>query len=348
MKNKSLILCLALSLIPFALKAQDLFVAPSPEGWERAEYTHRQADFPKINAKGEFWFRFQAPPTAQEVVLNVPVAGLQAPMKKDADGFWNVIVTIPKVGFQIYYIVVDGVRFLDPGTTPFYGNGFTGTVEVPSPDEDYYVIKDVPHGDVREHWFYSDVDKKFRRAFVYTPAGYDEHPELRYPVLYLQHGWGENEYAWFNQGKANLIMDNLIAEGKIEPFLVVTTYGMINDVPMGHMNDYTAEDFETVLCDELIPYIDSHYKTRSDKWGRAMAGLSMGGYETSIITLRRPEVFGYFGLLSGGSYSPKDIKDPNQVRGIFIGCGSKENPDAVTKSAADLIAAGITAQSYVS
>ena len=143
-------------------------------------------------------------------------------------------------------------------------------------------------------------------------------------------------------------MDNLIAEGKIEPFLVVTTYGMINDVPFGHMNEYTAEDFETVLCDELVPYIESHYKARTDKFGRAMAGLSMGGYETTIITLRRPEMFGYYGLLSGGSYSPDDIKDPKQVKGIFIGCGSKENGDAVTRSAAALRAAGINARSYVS
>ena len=118
MKNNALILCITLMLFPSVLNAQDLFVAPSQEGWERAEYTHRQADFPKINAKGEFWFRFQAPPTASEVVLNIPVAGVSMPMQKDADGFWNAILTIPKVGFQIYYIVVDGVRFLDPGTTP--------------------------------------------------------------------------------------------------------------------------------------------------------------------------------------------------------------------------------------
>ena len=353
MKNNALILCIALMLIPAALKAQELFVAPSPEGWERAEYTHRQADFPKINAKGEFWFRFQAPPTAKEVVLSIPVAGVNMPMQKDADGFWNAILTIPKVGFQIYYIVVDGVRFLDPGTTPFYGNGFTGTVEVPSPDEDYYIIKDVPHGDVREHWFYSDVDKKFRRAFVYTPAGYDTEVDRRYPVLYLQHGAGEDESEWTHSGRAAVILDNLIAEGKAVPMIVVMNNDFVyrpGDDRSGRL--YLAptgiENFGEMFIGEAIPDIDAHYRTLADPAHRAMAGLSLGGMITNQVGLANSSLFAYYGIFSGGTVSDPERIDKGTVRFIFETCGSQEYPERIAADVEKLNGMGIKAASYVS
>jgi enterochelin esterase-like enzyme len=134
----------------------------------------------------------------------------------------------------------------------------------------------------------------------------------------------------------------------MKPFIVVMTYGMTNDVKFGHIHEFTAKEFETVLVDELVPYIDSHFLTKTDKWSRAMAGLSMGGVETKLITLRRPEVFGYYGLLSGGQYAPEDIKDAKQVRLIFQSCGSKERPDAIRKSTEALKAAGLPAVGYVS
>jgi enterochelin esterase-like enzyme len=167
-------------------------------------------------------------------------------------------------------------------------------------------------------------------------------------VLYLQHGWGEDETAWSRQGHANLIMDNLIAEGKALPFIIVMTYGMTNGVRFGGLHEFTAKEFETVLVDELIPYIDQHFLTKSDKWNRAMAGLSMGGFETKLITLRRPDVFGYYGLLSGGQYEPNDIKSKDQVRLIFQSCGSKERPDAIRQSTDALKKAGLNAVGYVS
>ena len=321
------------------------------EDFKPSELNQPGQQYPMVNSQGYARFKVDAP-KATSVIVSLGLGGEGGTvLRKAEDGSWMGTTSGPMdEGFHYYHLTIDGGVFNDPGTENFYGSTRQESgIEIPAHDRAFYEERDVPHGTVQEVRFWSKSQNKLLRAFVYVPPTYDtSKKKAKFPVLYLQHGWGENEYAWFNQGKANLIMDNLIAEGKIEPFLVVTTYGMINDVPMGHMNDYTAEDFETVLCDELVPYIDSHYKTRTDKWGRAMAGLSMGGYETSIITLRRPEVFGYYGLLSGGSYSPKDIKDPNQVRGIFIGCGSKENPDAVNKSAADLRAAGINAQSYVS
>jgi len=143
-------------------------------------------------------------------------------------------------------------------------------------------------------------------------------------------------------------MDNLIAAGKTQPFIIVMTYGMTNDVRFGGINKFTAEEFEKVLVDELVPYIDANFLTKADKWNRAMAGLSMGGFETKLITLRRPEVFGYYGLLSGGQYAPADIKDPQQVRLIFQSCGSKERPDGIRKSTEDLKAAGFNAVGYIS
>jgi enterochelin esterase-like enzyme len=177
---------------------------------------------------------------------------------------------------------------------------------------------------------------------------YDKNKKEKYPVLYLQHGWGEDETAWSNQGHANLIMDNLIAEGKAEPFIIVMTYGMTNGVRFGGLGGFNFKDFETVLVDELVPYIDANFRTRADKNHRAMAGLSMGGMETKNITLARPEVFGYYGLLSGGQYAPEDIKDAKQVKLIFQGCGSKENPTGIMKSTEALKAAGYNAHGYVS
>ena len=201
---------------------------------------------------------------------------------------------------------------------------------------------------VSEVLFWSESTKQLRRAFVYTPPTYGKNTKERFPVLYLQHGWGENEYAWSNQGHANLIMDNLIAEGKTKPFIIVMTYGMTNDVRFGGLSQFTAKEFETVLVDELIPYIDANFRTVAKKYSRAMAGLSMGGIETKLITLRRPEVFGYYGLLSGGQYEPKDIKDKKQVKLIFQSCGSKERPDSIRQSTEALKAAGLNAVGYVS
>jgi enterochelin esterase-like enzyme len=168
-------------------------------------------------------------------------------------------------------------------------------------------------------------------------------------VLYLQHGWGEDDTTWGMQGRANIIMDNLIADGKIRPFIVVMTYGLTNGIRFGGLREFTAKEFETVLVDELIPYIDSHFLTIANRENRAMAGLSMGGMETKLITLRRPEVFSAYGLLSGGQYEPTDFPEgmprPNV---IFQSCGSKENPDGIRQSTDRLKQAGFNAHGYVS
>jgi predicted alpha/beta superfamily hydrolase len=338
----------ALAQFPGSNPARDN--APIIEDFKPSELNQHGQEYPMVNSQGYARFRIQAP-QATSVVVSLGLGGQGGTvLQKDADGFWTGTTAGPMdEGFHYYHLTIDGGVFNDPGTHNYFGScRWESGIEIPAHDADFYAEKDVPHGKVQEIRFWSKSTDELLRAFVYTPPAYETDTKAGYPVLYLQHGWGENEYAWFNQGRANLIMDNLIAEGKIDPFIIVTTYGMTNDVVFGHMNEFTAEDFETVLCDELIPYVDANFRTKSDKWNRAMAGLSMGGFETTLVTLRRPEMFGYYGLLSGGTYTPDQIKDKNQVRGIFIGCGSKENPDGVVKAVDDLKAAGFNAQSYVS
>lgn len=305
--------------------------------------------YPMVNSQGYARFRVVAP-DAKSVIVSLGLGGRGGTvLRKDKEGVWVGTTDGPMdEGFHHYHLTIDGGVFNDPGTKNYYGScRWESGIEIPAHDEDFYAMKQVPHGNVQQVYFYSKSTDTHRRAFVYTPPTYGK-DKKKYPVLYLQHGWGEDETAWSNQGYANLIMDNLIAEGKIEPFIIVMTYGMTNDVKFGHINEFTAKEFETVLVDELIPYIDSNFRTQADKKHRAMAGLSMGGFETKLITLRRPEVFNYYGLLSGGTYAPGDIKDKNQVASIFISCGSKENPDGVTKAVNDLKAAGFKATSFVS
>jgi len=202
---------------------------------------------------------------------------------------------------------------------------------------------------VQQILFQSPSTNTVRRAFVYTPPGYEKEKSKRYPVLYLQHGWGEDETAWSNQGHANLIMDNLIAEGKIKPFIIVMTYGMTNDVKIGGgMRNFKVDGFQTVLTDELVPYVDGHFRTIADRSHRAMAGLSMGGMETHAITLNKPDEFGYYALLSGGTYTPAELKDKTKPELVFMSCGSRERPDGVKNSAIALKAAGYNAVSFVS
>ena len=305
--------------------------------------------YPMVNSQGYARFRVVAP-DAKSVIVSLGLGGRGGTvLRKDKEGVWVGTTDGPMdEGFHYYHLTIDGGVFNDPGTKNYYGScRWESGIEIPAHDEDFYAMKQVPHGNVQQVYFYSKSTDTHRRAFVYTPPTYGK-DKKKYPVLYLQHGWGEDETAWSNQGHANLIMDNLIAEGKIEPFIIVMTYGMTNDVKFGHIKEFTAKEFETVLVDELIPYIDSNFRTQADKKHRAMAGLSMGGFETKLITLRRPEVFNYYGLLSGGTYALDDITDKKQVASIFISCGSKENPDGVTKAVNDLKAAGFKATSFVS
>ncbi len=310
-------------------------------------------EYPMVNSQGYARFRIVAP-EAQNVVVSLGLGGQSGGtvLSKNAEGVWMGTTAGPMdEGFHYYHVTIDGGVFNDPGTLNYYGSTrWESGIEIPAKDQDFYALKDVPHGNVVQILFPSPSTSTSRKAFVYTPPGYDADQSKRYPVLYLQHGWGEDENAWSNQGHANLIMDNMIADGKIDPFMIVMTYGMTNDIRPGGggFRNFSIEPFETVLLKELIPYVDANFRTLSDINNRAMAGLSMGGMETRTISLRNPDVFAYYGLLSGGTYSVEDLQGKPQVKLVFMSSGSKERPEGVINAEKALKEAGFNAVSYVS
>lgn len=324
--------------------------------------------YPQVNSQGYARFRISAP-DAKAVKVSLGLGGRGGTvLTKGPDGSWTGTSEGPlDEGFHYYHLTVDGGTFNDPGTLNFYGSTrWESGIEIPAHDADFYALKDVPHGRVEQILFPSPSTGTPRRAFVYTPPGYERNSRDRYPVLYLQHGWGEDETAWANQGHANLIMDNLIAAGKTRPFLIVMTYGMTNSIrpgAPGGLASFDIRPFQTVLLDELIPYVDGHYRTLSDQRHRAMAGLSMGGFETKLIAPQHLDRFAYIGLLSGGTVSAQDVKAwpgyRDKVKLTFVSFGSREleggrsGPPGGPRSdpranAAALSAAGIRNVFYVS
>jgi enterochelin esterase-like enzyme len=307
-------------------------------------------DYPQVNSQGYARFKIIAP-SADSVKVSLGLGGRGGTrLKQMPDTSWMATTEGPlDEGFHYYNVRIDGGKFNDPGALNYYGSiRWESGIEIPAHDQDFFALKNIPHGNVVQVLFPSPSTASSRRAFVYTPPGYDSKSKKRYPVLYLQHGWGEDETAWSNQGRANLIMDNLIAEGKIQPFIIVMTYGMTNNARFGKIREFKIDTFQTVLVDELIPYIDASFRTVAKQSQRAMAGLSMGGMETHTITLNKPDVFSYYALLSGGTYTPEEIKDKSKVKLIFLSCGSKERPDGVKNAVTALKAAGYNAVSYVS
>lgn len=313
-------------------------------------------EYPQVNSQGRIKFRIVAP-EAKSIGVTFRDS---TEFVRGEDGAWIGYTRPLDEGFHYYALKIDGAEVPDPNSMMYFGaNRWGSGVEVPAHDRDFYAVKDVPHGQIRELLFPSKSTKSHRRAFVYTPPGYDAEIEKRYPVLYLQHGYGENEYGWSVQGHAGLIMDNLLAEGKAKPFLIVMTYGMTNDIRMGGIRDFDIKPFQTVLCDELIPHIDANFRTLADQPHRAMAGLSMGGMETKTITLKKLETFSHIGLFSGGSIAVSDIENLDAFklnnRLIFVSYGGHElgnggprrggDPQATT---AALKAGGVNAHFYVS
>ena len=331
--------------------------ATPKEDFRPNELNQQGQEYPQVNSEGYARFRIDAP-DAKSVIVSLGLGGRGGTvLHKDKDGVWTGTTEGPMdEGFHYYHLTIDGATVNDPGTNNYFGSTrWESGIEIPAHDQAFYALRtDIPHGNLQQVLFPTNVkndrgESGMRRAFVYTPPTYGKNKKERFPVLYLQHGWGEDDTTWGMQGRANIIMDNLIADGKIRPFIVVMTYGLTNGIRFGGLREFTAKEFETVLVDELIPYIDSHFLTIANRENRAMAGLSMGGMETKLITLRRPEVFSAYGLLSGGQYEPSDFTEgmphPNV---IFQSCGSKENPDGIRQSTDRLKQAGFNAHGYVS
>lgn len=303
------------------------------------------AAYPQVLPDNRVVFKVKAPQANQVSVK----FGKDYNFTKDETGHWTVTTDPMDEGFHYYVLNIDGAEVVDPSTNTYYGmERLASGVEIPAKDQQFYALKDVPHGNVQEILFPSKSTRTTRRAFVYTPPGYGTDTDKTYPVLYLQHGWGENETSWSKQGHANFIMDNLIAENKIEPFIIVMTYGMTNEVVWGKLDEFDITRFQTVLVDELIPYVDSNFRTKANQENRAMTGLSMGGFETKLITLNKPEVFSYYGILSGGTYTPEELEKHSNLKLVFLSSGSKENPDGIKSATSALKDAGINAKSYIS
>ena len=273
------------------------------------------AEYPRVDSAGRVQLRVKAP-DATKVKLNF-WSGPKLDMAKQPDGFWTVTTPPLVPGLHYYTLLIDGAEVSDLNSHAFFGGSkHASAVEVPEPGSTYYSIQDVPHGQVREVWYYSKVTGTWRHALVYTPPNYDTQTKARYPVLYLQHGGGEDETGWTKQGHANFILDNLIAAGSCKPMILVMAYGYarragqpapdLTGRPFGSpeamraMQEMSAA-FEDDVTQVLIPYIDSTFRTIPDRDHRAMAGLSMGGMQTFQVTLNHLDLFSYIGGFSGAA-----------------------------------------------
>ncbi len=266
---------------------------------------------PSVSPDRSITFTLQAPDTRTVQVAGGDGLGAGPfPMTKNAEGMWRVTTPPAVPGFHYYWFVLDGVSVNDPSSETYFGYGKeTSGVEVPEAGAEYYALATVPHGEVRAKWYLSKTTGEWRRAFVYTPPGYDSNPKTRYPVLILQHGAGEDETGWTRQGRAQFILDNLIAAGKAKPMIVVMDRGYATragipavtfgpGVPLSNaLIAFGA--FEDVIIHDLIPTIDASYRTIADREHRAMAGLSMGGMETLFVTLHHLDTFAFIASLSG-------------------------------------------------
>jgi enterochelin esterase family protein len=287
--------------------------AQAPGDFRPAETNVWGAQYPRVDSAGSVEVRIKAP-EATKVRLNF-WSGPKLDMEKQADGLWTVTTPPLVPGLHYYTLILDGAEVSDLGSHAFFGGGkHASAVEVPEPGSTYYSIQDVPHGQVREVWYNSRVTGTWRHALVYLPPDYDGQTKTRYPVLYLQHGGGEDETGWIRQGKANFILDNLIADGRCKPMIVVMAYGYarranqpvpdLTGKPFGSpemrqaMQDMAAA-FEADVTEVLIPFVDETFRTIPDRDHRAMAGLSMGGMQTFQITLNHLELFSYIGGFSG-------------------------------------------------
>lgn len=354
MKKLMTAFTLFLAAMPLVAGAQQ--TGAYPEGTKPNEHNIVGAEYPRVGADRRVHFKVYAP-DAKKVEIS-----FRGDMTRQDDGNWTLVSDPEVVGFHYYYITIDGVQTADPNGKPFFGMGkWVSGIEIPEGEEgDYYALKDVPHGVVARDKYYSKVRDEWRECMVYLPAEYDKNPGKHYPVLYLQHGMGENETSWASQGKMNLIMDNLIAEGKAEPMIVVMDNGNIenfNMLPGETMADAHKRfggQFPDILINDIIPHIESSYRALTDRDHRAMAGLSWGGLLTFNTTFNNLDKFSHIGAFSGaanidvnnlgqaynGVFSnPADFND--KVHVFFFGIGSEEHPERAKALSDGLKAAGI-------
>lgn len=280
----------------------------------------RTASHPQVLPDNRVIFRVNAP-DAQKVQIDL---GKKYDMVKDSDGVWTVTTDSISRGFHYYSLVIDGVAVADPASETFYGMGrMASGIEIPYENGDFYALKEVPHGDIRIRRYFSPVTRSWRRMYVYAPPGYDASATEKYPVLYLMHGGGEDERGWSTQGRTDLILDNLIAENKAKPMLVV-----MPDGNLGSWNNFeqSLSTFEKELKQAVIPFVESNYRVAPGANNRALAGLSMGGLQTLYAGLRNTDMFAHLGVFSSGWFADNPaLADPEYA---FM----KENADLINKN----------------
>ena len=344
-----------MKVIAFAMLLAASFCLAQDQGdFKPATSNVLDAQYPKVDGNSRVQIRFKAP-DATKVKLNF-WSGPKVDMEKQPDGFWTITTPPMAPGLHYYTIIVDSAEVSDSGSTAYFGGSkWASAVEVPEAGADYYLPLNVPHGQVREVWYHSSVTGTWRHALVYLPPDYDT-AKTRYPVLYLQHGGGEDESGWIRQGKANFILDNLIAGESTRPMIVVMANGYANRV--GYVvPDLTGKPFlgpdfikvmqermgafEDDMTQALIPFVDKTFRTIADRDHRAMAGLSMGGMETFQVTFNHLDLFSYIGGFSGAGNpfltgTKFDVKtayngalaDPSEfakrVHLLWIGVGTNE------------------------
>lgn len=292
--------------------------------------------YPQVNSQGRVRASILAP-QANKVQLDL--GGTKYDMVKDEKGVWTGVSNPQDEGFHYYQLNIDGASVPDPGTVYFYGAGRLGSaIEIPVSDRDFYAMKEVPHGLVSENIYFSKLTNSFRRCFVYTPANYNADTKTRFPVLYLQHGSFEDETGWAVQGKANLILDNLIAAKKAVPMIVVMDNGYAYKPQSNTARPESV--FEEVVINEIIPMIDAKFRTIANRENRAIAGLSMGANQTMRIMMNNLDTFSHYGGFSGTSnYPSADAIDVNtfldgkfkdgaevnkKIKLFWLGLGTKE------------------------
>jgi len=354
---KKIMLLLAATLMCGAASAQFAGIMrgqqqePLPEGYKPSSTNIFLAQYPAVNTKThQVMFRVVAP-SAQKVQIDI--CNKKYDLTKDEKGVWTGISDPQVIGFHYYAVLIDGVSAMDRNTQAFFGSNWESSgVEIPEgPEGNYYRFnKAIPHGQVRSILYWSNINGLERHINVYVPAEYEKNPNKKYPVLYLLHGWGEDENGWSNQGHVANIMDGLISAGKAVPMLIVMDSGDIktnSDVRQASTNDVTQ-----IYVKDLIPFIDKTFRTKTDRQNRAMAGLSRGGMQTTQTVFHNIDKFAWLGTFSGfmGMRDGIDkafdgiFKDAatfnKQFNLFFISTGSVEGPNA-KKSYDELKAHGI-------
>ena len=323
------------------------------EDFKPATSNQDNKQYPMVNSQRMVRAQISAP---QATFVGLDIAGKIYTMTKDENGLWTGTSEPQDEGFHYYQLNIDGASVPDPGSLYYYGASRWGSgIEIPSDDQDFWQVKNVPQGSMSEVFYWSTYTEKMRRCHVYLPAEYFTNPTKKFPVLYLQHGMGENEYGWAEQGHTAQIMDNLIAEGKAVPCIIVMDNGLNTrrpgeqggfggPRPQGGQRPQGApgqggprrggfggfsEGFKNVLFNDIIPMVEKNYRVIADAEHRAYAGLSMGGMQAREITLANPDKFAYVGSFSSGAWNVDQVKNSEgfaqKVKLLFMSGGGKEN-----------------------